>query len=289
MAGRGSPAASFTGQLTALAQKRLGKERQKIEVERKELELCGIHLDWGETLHRARALIVGPADTPYENGFYFFDMQIADNYPLQPPHVDFRTGDGRVRFNPNLYVEGKVCLSILGTWSGPSWTTSCNLRSVLVSIQSLLNEHPIQNEPGYEKERGRNDTLYSEIIRYENIAVGVVRMLRKTPENFSSFRPQMRRVFLKNYDRYITTLEAYKAKEGTTVRSPIWNFQVRYKTEELLADIAELRKELQAEEDQASSDDAGTAIASDEARGEKRGADAEETTASACKRGKQPD
>jgi hypothetical protein len=26
-----------------------------------------------------------------------------------------------VRFNPNLYINGKVCLSLLGTWSGPSW------------------------------------------------------------------------------------------------------------------------------------------------------------------------
>lgn len=31
------------------------------------------------------------------------------------------TGNGSVRFNPNLYNCGKVCLSLLGTWSGPSW------------------------------------------------------------------------------------------------------------------------------------------------------------------------
>jgi Ubiquitin-conjugating enzyme len=32
------------------------------------------------------------------------------------------TGAGSVRFNPNLYNCGKVCLSLLGTWSGPSWS-----------------------------------------------------------------------------------------------------------------------------------------------------------------------
>lgn len=31
------------------------------------------------------------------------------------------TGGGRVRFNPNLYNCGKVCLSLLGTWAGPGW------------------------------------------------------------------------------------------------------------------------------------------------------------------------
>merc|ERR1719183_2363134 len=162
-------------------------------------------------------MVLGPEGTPYAHGFFFFDVQFPDNYPLQPPRVDFRTGDGRVRFNPNLYVEGKVCLSILGTWSGPSWTTSCNLRTVLVSIQSLLNEHPIQNEPGHEKETGKNDKLYTEIIKYENIAVGVVRMLRQTPERFMPFRPHMRRIFLKHCDSYIKSLEEYKAKDGSTV------------------------------------------------------------------------
>jgi hypothetical protein len=39
------------------------------------------------------------------------------------PHVVLQvllrtTGNGTVRFNPNLYNCGKVCLSLLGTWSG---------------------------------------------------------------------------------------------------------------------------------------------------------------------------
>jgi len=28
------------------------------------------------------------------------------------------TGNGAIRFNPNLYNWGKVCLSLLGTWRG---------------------------------------------------------------------------------------------------------------------------------------------------------------------------
>lgn len=34
-----------------------------------------------------------------------------------------RTGGGTVRFNPNLYNCGKVCLSLLGTWSGAKGET----------------------------------------------------------------------------------------------------------------------------------------------------------------------
>ena len=59
---------------------------------------------------------------------------------------------GTVRFNPNLYNDGKVCLSLLGTWHGGSadekWDASrSTLYQVLVSIQSIIMvEEPMYNE-----------------------------------------------------------------------------------------------------------------------------------------------
>ena len=95
------------------------------------------------------ALIIGPFDTPYEGGFFYFIINFPDDYPHQPPKAKLMTtGGGTVRFNPNLYANGKVCLSILGTWSGPSWSPVQSLSSVLLSIQSLMNEKPYHNEPG---------------------------------------------------------------------------------------------------------------------------------------------
>ena len=61
------------------------------------------------------ALITGPFDTPYEGGFYYFLIRCPPDYPIRPPRVKLMTtGGGQVRFNPNLYRNGKVCLSILG-------------------------------------------------------------------------------------------------------------------------------------------------------------------------------
>lgn len=61
------------------------------------------------------ALIVGPADTPYEGGLFYFIMKCPTDYPIHPPKVKLlTTNGGKVRFNPNLYENGKVCLSILG-------------------------------------------------------------------------------------------------------------------------------------------------------------------------------
>lgn len=78
------------------------------------------------------AVIVGPKGTPYEGGFFYFVIRFPDQYPMKPPNVKFMTtGNGNVRFNPNLYTNGKVCVSILGTWSGPGWQPIMSLRSVL--------------------------------------------------------------------------------------------------------------------------------------------------------------
>ncbi|KXG33110.1 hypothetical protein SORBI_3003G255700 [Sorghum bicolor] len=99
-----------------------------------------------------RAVIVGPAGTPYHDGLFFFDVYFPSRYPSKPPLVNYRSGG--LRLNPNLYECGKVCLSLLNTWSGTGcemWNPSnSTMLQVLVSIQALvLNSKPYFNEPGY--------------------------------------------------------------------------------------------------------------------------------------------
>uniref|UniRef100_A0A914GQW2 UBC core domain-containing protein n=1 Tax=Globodera rostochiensis TaxID=31243 RepID=A0A914GQW2_GLORO len=106
-----------------------------------------------------KVLVTGPDDTPYENGLFEFDVFFPSNYPQQPPKCSFlTTGAGKVRFNPNLYNDGKICLSILGTWEGrpeEKWNPLCSLLQVLISIQGLIFvRHPYFNEPGFEKLQG---------------------------------------------------------------------------------------------------------------------------------------
>ena len=79
------------------------------------------------------AIIRGPDDTPYAGGYFYFQLRFPPNYPASPPKVQIMTTDGgRVRFNPNLYRNGKVCLSILGTWEGPGWTPVIDLLQVFI-------------------------------------------------------------------------------------------------------------------------------------------------------------
>jgi ubiquitin-conjugating enzyme E2 Z len=98
---------------------------------------------------KGMAMIKGPPDTPYEGCLLLFSVKFPSDYPFSPPKVLFLTSDGKTRFHPNLYVEGKVCLSILGTFSGPSWSGTQSLSSVLISILALLDNNPLAHEPAY--------------------------------------------------------------------------------------------------------------------------------------------
>ncbi|KAK6534132.1 hypothetical protein TWF281_005470 [Arthrobotrys megalospora] len=127
-----------------------------------------------------KAIIVGPESSPYHLGLYEFDFTIPNNYPNVPPLVTFRTtGGGRVRFNPNLYEAGKVCLSILGTWSGSAseqWQPKTStLLQVLVSIQSMiLCAEPYYNEPGYEQHPdARASRAYNENVQLNSIRLAM--------------------------------------------------------------------------------------------------------------------
>lgn len=138
-----------------------------------------IHVDPKNICH-IDAMIIGPNNTPYQNGMYFFELKFTSSYPTNPPHVVFKTTDNKVRFNPNLYTNGKVCLSILGTWSGPGWTQTMNLTSILLSIQSLLQENPIVNEPGYENEpiNGEKAISYNNYLIYHNFRLAINEVLK---------------------------------------------------------------------------------------------------------------
>ncbi|KZT36569.1 hypothetical protein SISSUDRAFT_1049714 [Sistotremastrum suecicum HHB10207 ss-3] len=126
-----------------------------------------------DRLDLLRILIIGPEGTPYEDAPFVIDWQLDADFPQSPPKAHFHSwtnGNGRV--NPNLYEEGKVCLSILGTWNGDkseSWSaTRSSLLQAFVSIQGLvLVKEPWFCEPAYEKLRGTdeavvNSRLYSE-------------------------------------------------------------------------------------------------------------------------------
>jgi baculoviral IAP repeat-containing protein 6 len=139
-----------------------------------------------------QALMSGPAGTPYSFGLFLFDIFLPGDYPSSPPLVSLRTtGGGKVRFNPNLYANGKVCLSLLNTWAGPSWEPGrSTLLQVLLSIQSLiLVPDPYFNEPGFGALRGtrmgqESSDAYNATIREASLKNAMLDMALFPPPMF---------------------------------------------------------------------------------------------------------
>ncbi len=135
-------------------------------------------------IYSVNALVSGSKGTPYAHGLYHFEAICLDNYPSSPPKVSLLTGRGKVRFNPNLYQSGYVCLSLLGTWSGSGceqWNPEkSSLAQVLLSIQSLIMSEGIcYNQPGWELMKGTPqgqlwNTAYSNIVRIGNIRYAMI-------------------------------------------------------------------------------------------------------------------
>jgi len=151
-----------------------------------------------------KALIIGPSETPYENGYYLFNFKFPSNYPHSPPIVTFRTNDGHTRFNPNLYVQGKVCISILNTWQGEQWTGCQTISSILLALCTLLNNTPLLNEPGI-TEKHTDFLNYNTIITYKNFETAILHVLTNeyTIEKFSMFTDIINMHFREKFEENI--------------------------------------------------------------------------------------
>ncbi|KAK4159167.1 hypothetical protein QBC43DRAFT_327701 [Cladorrhinum sp. PSN259] len=196
-----------------------------------------------------KALIIGPHETPYEFGFFEFSFKFNKDYPRKSPSVTATTTNGgRCRFNPNIYANGKVCLSILGTWRGErgeEWSAAQGLESILLSIQSLMSSNPYENEPGFEDANEaldkKNQREYVQKIRHETLRISVIQRLEEylgigldgavippvsnkddyeldmdTVEDdsvpFEPFKDLCKRRFLWYYESYLAAIEKAKAE-----------------------------------------------------------------------------
>ena len=141
-----------------------------------------------ENMLKGYALVFGPGDSLYRYGSYLFTLSFPKEYPFVPPKVTYMTNNGSTRFHPNLYRNGKVCLSLLNTWKGEQWTSCQTIKSVLINLVALLHNEPLLNEPGIKKSH-RDFKNYNDIIRYQNYNTAVLGMLTRKflPETFSSF------------------------------------------------------------------------------------------------------
>lgn len=158
-------------------------------------------------LLKGYAMIVGPSDTPYFGGFYFFEFSYPTDYPHSPPRVKYCTNGNNIRFNPNLYRNGKVCISLLNTWEGDQWTSCQTITTILLTLCSILCKDPLLNEPGITIEHSDMKN-YTEIVCFSNINIAICDILSKKPSIympfFDNFYIFAKESFLNNYDTIVS-------------------------------------------------------------------------------------
>lgn len=136
--------------LTADLMRRIMKET---EIMRKSLPDGIFVRSWDSRLDLLRILIVGPHDTPYEFAPFVIDLHYGASFPNSSPDAFFHSWTYNVgRINPNFYENGRICLSLLGTWDGDNreeeWSSkNSTVLQILVSLMGLV----LVKEPYYSK------------------------------------------------------------------------------------------------------------------------------------------
>lgn len=178
------------------------------------------------------AMIIGTKDTPYYGGFYFFKFSFPTNYPHNPPSVTYMTNGDHIRFNPNLYKTGKVCLSVLNTWRGDQWTSCQTISTILLSMCTVLSKDPLLNEPGITSKHA-DFSRYNTIIEFKNIDIAMLHMLTKNksyyPSEFDRFYPNMKSYVIENKEEirnYISDVVKNKKHKYTEVKTSLYSMNV---------------------------------------------------------------
>jgi len=231
-------------QINLRVQRRINTDLAELGKNITELNENGIywHVD-EDNIREIYIVITGQEGTPYAYAPFFFKFKYPDMYPLVPPEGKFCTSDGRTRFNPNLYVEGKICLSILGTWSGPSWTPVMTIKTVIMSISGLVMcSEPLRNEPGLETSRKQDIYEYNAVVEFRSLKVGLIDQLTNCPEIFHPMYEKMvdrfRKDFMKIMGRIVENESKYKVE---TIR-PRYGAECKIDYPNLKTEMIELGK-----------------------------------------------
>lgn len=131
-----------------------------------------------ESLFKWTVGIFGPPGTLYQGGYFKATLKFPTNYPYAPPSMRFIN----TIYHPNVYENGELCISILhppvddpqsGELPSERWNPTQNVRTILLSVISLLNE-PNTSSPAnvdasvmfraYKESNGKDDR-YARIVK----------------------------------------------------------------------------------------------------------------------------
>ena len=92
----------------------------------------------GDDLFTWKATVLGPSDSPYEDGVFFLDINFPQDYPFKPPKVKFQTKI----YHCNITTKGGICVDILKD----NWSPALTISKVLLAVMTLMLS-PFPDDP----------------------------------------------------------------------------------------------------------------------------------------------
>jgi ubiquitin-protein ligase len=116
-----------------------------------------------DNIFKIEVCFLGPIESPYEEGVNIVSIDIPKEYPNKAPQMKFLNKI----YHPNISTNGLICLDILKE----NWRPIYTLRTILMSIISLLSDPNPDSPLNGDAARLYKDSLKSKQIRRKYIKI----------------------------------------------------------------------------------------------------------------------
>jgi len=132
--------------MASIAKQRLMNEYKALDKEK----WVNVELNDGGLFKWTIGLIVINEDSAFNGAYFKAEMTFTDKYPMLPPTFKFL----KPIFHPNIYPDGKVCISILhapgddeqsGELASERWNSAQSVEVILRSILLLLDDPEVSS------------------------------------------------------------------------------------------------------------------------------------------------
>lgn len=99
-----------------------------------------------DNIFKWEVMIIGPPDTLYEGGFFSCSLDFPKDFPNAPPVMIIKSP----MWHPNVYPDGKVCISILHPpgedkfnpreTAEMRWRPILGVEAIIISFISMLSD-----------------------------------------------------------------------------------------------------------------------------------------------------
>lgn len=117
-----------------------------LDLAKNPIDLVSVGLTDDSNLYDWEILIMGPDGTLYEGGFFKARLVFPSDFPNMPPTMTFISE----MWHPNVYKDGKVCISILHPpgedafnsqeSADERWRPILGVEQILISVISMLSD-----------------------------------------------------------------------------------------------------------------------------------------------------